>query len=249
VNLVFLTADDPLYLPTFFERVLDRYRQETRMVYLVPPLYKGQTRLEAAWRYFRTFGASAVRRLVLRTLEAKLKRRSIAAVCDRKAVPHKVARDVNAPEFLHELRTLEPSVVVSVSCPQIFKSELIELPPKGLLNVHGAVLPQYRGIMPSFWMLANGEVEAGVSVYFVNEQIDAGDLCGQRVFAIRPDESLDEFLQRSKAIAAELVVEVLGSIERGTVERQPLDLSAGSYYSWPDRDAVRRFRAAGRRLW
>jgi hypothetical protein len=58
-------------------------------------------------------------------------------------------------------------VIVSVSCPQIFKKELIELPARGCLNVHGASLPQYRGVMPSFWMLANGERQAGVSVYFV----------------------------------------------------------------------------------
>jgi methionyl-tRNA formyltransferase len=103
--------------------------------------------------------------------------------------------------------------------------------------------------MPSFWMLANGEEKAGVSIYFVNEQIDAGDLCGQRVFDILPDDSLERFLRRSKKIAAELLLEVLQQLEDGSLTRAPLDLSEGSYYSWPDRSAVERFRAAGRRLW
>jgi len=156
---------------------------------------------------------------------------------------------VNAPEFLDELRSLATDVVVSVSCPQIFKSPLIELPAKGCLNVHGALLPQYRGVLPSFWMLANGERRAGVSVYFVNEQIDAGDLCAQRAFDVLPHESLHEFLLRSKAIAAELVLQALADIERGTVERRRLDLSQGSYYSWPNGADVERFRAAGRRVW
>ena len=249
VKIVFLTTEDVLYLPALFERVLDRYASQTQMVYAVPPLYKGQTTVQAAVRYFRTFGARATVSLTRRTLGAKLRRRSIAAVCDKRGVRYASARDVNSRAFLDELRALEPDVVVSVSCPQIFKRELIELPPKGLLNVHGAILPSYRGVMPSFWMLAHGEKQAGVSVYFVNEQIDAGDLCGQRVFDIEPDETLDHFLRRSKAIAADLLVEVLESVENGTVEARPLDLSAGSYYSWPDREAVGRFRAAGRRLW
>jgi len=156
---------------------------------------------------------------------------------------------VNAQAFLEELVALRPDVVVSVSCPQIFERSLIDLPRKGCLNVHGSILPSYRGIMPSFWMLANGERQAGVSIYFVNEQIDAGDLCGQRTFDIDPNGSLDEFLRRSKALAADLLIEVLRAIEQDYVTRTPLDLTKGSYYSWPDRQAVERFRASGRRLW
>ena len=136
-----------------------------------------------------------------------------------------------------------------MSCPQIFKKPLIELAPRGCLNIHGAILPAYRGVMPSFWMLAHDEREAGVSIFFVNEDIDAGELCGQRTFEIGPDETLDAFLRRSKRIAADLLLEVLAALEEGRVPRTPLDLSKGSYYSWPDREAVGAFRANGRRVW
>ena len=98
-------------------------------------------------------------------------------------------------------------------------------------------------------MLANGEPRAGVSVFFVNDAIDGGDLCGQRAFEIAAGEALDTLLRRSKAVAAELVLEVLDRIEAGTIARQPLDPDSGSYYSWPDRGAVRRFHAAGHRVW
>jgi methionyl-tRNA formyltransferase len=170
-------------------------------------------------------------------------------VCKELRVPYKHVSDVNAQPFLAELEAAGVDVVVSVSCPQIFQNHLIRLPAKGCLNVHGALLPKYRGILPSFWMLANGEEHAGVSVYFVNEQIDAGELCGQQGFAIYPSDTLDTLLRRSKAAAAELLIDVLAAVEAGTVERSPLDLTAGSYYSWPDAEAVERFRVAGRRLW
>jgi methionyl-tRNA formyltransferase len=103
--------------------------------------------------------------------------------------------------------------------------------------------------MPAFRMLANGETRAGVSIYFVNEAIDAGELCGQRVFDIPPEDTLDAFLKRSKAVAAELLLEVLGKMKEGTVTRTPLNLAEGSYYKWPDAESVRQFRARGRRLW
>jgi methionyl-tRNA formyltransferase len=249
VRVVFLTTDDPLYLPGFFERVLPAIGTQASAVCIVPPLYKGQSTLQAGWRYARTFGFADALRLARQVTSAKLRRRSIASVCERYGVEYREAGDVNAPEFLAELREAEPDLLVSVSCPQIFREPLIELAPRGCLNIHGALLPQYRGVMPSFWMLANGEARAGVSIYFVNEAIDAGELCAQRAFDIGPDDTLDTFLRRSKAIAADLLVGVLPQIEEGTAMRTPLDLDAGSYYSWPDRQAVTRFRERGRRLW
>ena len=249
MKIVFLTTEDPLYLPAFFKRVLSEHAEETSAVFVVPPLYGAQTPLRAAWRYYRTFGFAGVGGLLAHILRAKSRRQSIARVCEQKGVACASISDVNTPEFLDRLRELETDVVVSVSCPQIFKRPLIDLPARGCLNIHGAALPHYRGVMPSFWMLANGEREAGVSIYFVNEQIDAGELCGQKLFPIHPNETLDGFLRRSKALAAELLIDVLRKMERGELTRTPLDLSKGSYYSWPDAVAVRRFRAAGHRVW
>ena len=249
MRIAFLTTDDPIYLPAFFERVLGHWATETVAVYMVPPLYRNQSRPAAAWRYHRTFGTRATVELARRIFEARLMRQSISSSCERYGVPCAMAADVNTREFIGELAALRPDLVVSVSCPQIFKRELIEIPPKGCLNVHGAVLPNYRGVMPSFWMLANGETTAGVTVHFVDERVDAGEVCGQAFFEIAPDESLDRFLRRSKHVAAELLLDVLPRIESGTVERRPVDLTQGSYYSWPDRDAVKRLAAGGRRLW
>jgi methionyl-tRNA formyltransferase len=249
VRVVYLAADDPLYLPDLFERVLVARAGSTAAVYVVPALYKTQTPRAAAWRYFRTFGVLAGLHLSARVVLARLRGRSIASVCRRYGVECAVAEDVNAPEFLERLRDKKPDTLVSISCPQRFEAPILALPRRGFLNVHGALLPKYRGVLPAFWMLANGEREAGVSVHFVDERLDSGDLCGQERFAILPGESLNHFLRRSKAIAADLVLRVLAELEGGSIERRPLDLAEGSYYSWPDRAAVARLRAAGHRLW
>jgi len=249
MKAVHLTTDDPIYLPAFYDRLLREKHADTLAVFVVPPLYREQTPLEAAWRYVQTFGIADAARLTSRVVGTKLRRESIASVCARWNVRCEEVADVNAPPFLDALRAMSPDVLVSVSCPQIFKMPLIELPPRGVLNIHGAILPHYRGVLPSFWMLANGEQQAGVTIYFVNEKIDAGDRCGLRVFDILPEDTLDSFLARSKRIAADLLIEVLVSVERGTAPREPLNLKEGSYFSWPNREAVRRFRARGRSVW
>jgi len=249
LRIVYLTTDDPLYLPTFFDRVLAEHHASTQAVYIAPPLFKNQSTWQATLRYIRTFGMTAAAHLTARVLRARYERRSIASVCQTWGVQSAIVHDVNAPAFLDELRALSPDVIISVSCPLIFKRALIDLPPRGILNLHGAILPQYRGVMPAFRMMANGEKKAGVSIYFVNEDIDAGDLCGQRIFDIEDRDTLDSFLKRSKAIAADLLLEVLHKMEDGTVTSTPLDLSQGSYYRWPDHIAVTQFRMRGRRLW
>ena len=249
MRISFLTTDDPIYLPAFFDRVLAKRARETQAVYIAPPLYKKQTPLQAAWRYYRTFGANVFVRLGAEVLRAKVKKQSIASACQRYGVPCEEVADVNAPAFLEHLRQAGPDLLISASCPQIFKKPLIELPPKGILNIHGAILPQYRGVMPSFWMLANQEKQAGVTIYFVNEKIDAGEVCGQRIFEIKPRESLDQFIRRSKMIAADLLGEVLEKIARGKPALRPINLAEGSYYSWPTAKAYRQFRQAGHKVW
>lgn len=102
--------------------------------------------------------------------------------------------------------------------------------------------------MPGFWMLANQESKAGVSIYFVKESTDVGNLCAQRAFGIEPRETLHQFHRRSKAIAAELLHDVLKKFRAGQLTSQPLNLAEGSSYSWPSANDYRRFRSAGRRL-
>jgi methionyl-tRNA formyltransferase len=250
MKISFLTTEDPLYLPTFFQMVLPVLgRHHVVQVFSVPPLYKNQSSVQAARRYLASFGIAATIQLSMRVLRAKLVGQSIKSVCRSEGVVHGLIADVNAPAFLDRLRKEQSDLLVSVSCPQIFRRALIELPAHGILNIHGAILPQYRGVMPSFWMMANGERQAGVSIYFVNEKIDAGELCGQELFPIDPAETLDKFILRSKVIAAGLLLRTVAALESGTIERWPLDLAAGSYYSWPDAGAVRQFLTSGRRLW
>jgi methionyl-tRNA formyltransferase len=250
MNISFLTTGDPIYLPRFFDLVLPVLaRRHVVRVFLVPPLYKNQSLTQAARRYLATFGALATLQLAMRVLHAKVANQSINSICRREGIAHQVISDVNAPEFLNRLSQEATELLVSVSCPQIFRRALIELPRQGILNIHGAILPQYRGVMPSFWMLANGEKDAGVSIYSVNEWIDAGELYSQEVFPIDPNETLDTFIRRSKLIAANLLLNTIVALEHGSIERRTLDLAAGSYYHWPDAEAVQRFLASGRRLW
>ena len=84
-----------------------------------------------------------------------------------------------------------------------------------------------------FWVLANAEKEAGATLFFVNEKIDAGDVLIQKRFPIYLEDTLDSFIRRSKKIGAEMVIEGIEKITNGKFETRPLDMNKGRYYGWP----------------
>ena len=260
MNIVFLTADEPLYLPAFFTRVLNELAKDTRAVFLAPPRYGKDSSFQMARKYVCAFGWCNFVALARRTAMAKLRDRlkigysrgqyhSIPSAAAAHGVPCERVPKVNDEAFLQRLRDMKTDLVVSVSCPQVFRKPLITLPPLGCLNMHGALLPKYRGIAPSFWMMVNGESRAGVTIFFVNEDIDAGDVVEVEEFDIDPHETLHEFIIRSKRIAADALLRAIQKAQAGSPKTTPLNKAAGSYFSFPTRAAYREFRRRGRRLW
>lgn len=260
MNLVILTAEDRLYLPAFFQRFLEKRARDTRAIFSCPLRYGKESTLDTIRKYRRAFGWGNTLKLACKEAHARLSDRlgrgrsggrcySIRAAAARYGIPYETAEDVNAESFRARLREMETDLIVSVTCPQIFKKPLIETPRVACLNMHGALLPKYRGIAPSFWMMACGETEAGVTVFRVNEAIDLGDVIEVKSFPILPEETLEQFIIRSKAIACDVLLRAIDQIESGTATYRPLTKEGGSYFGFPDRAAYLKFLAQGRRIW
>lgn len=174
---------------------------------------------------------------------------SVADAARRHRVPLERVAKVNAPAFVATLRARQVDLIVSMACPQMLKGEILSVPDRGAINIHGALLPDYQGLLPSFWVLANGEAYSGVTIHYMDEQIDHGDIIAQRPVPIEEDDTVHSLVKRSKiGIGKHLLIEAIESIERGEVKRTKMDTSRARYFSFPDADAVRRFRSRGRRF-
>src|SRR5262249_34005154 len=134
---------------------------------------------------------------------------SVAAVARQHAVPLLETRSVNSAEYLDRLRRLGLDLIVSINASQKFKTPILSLPRLGCINVHGALLPRYRGRLPSFWVLANGEKETGTTVHFMNEELDDGPILLQERVAIAPDDTQDSLIRKTKAVGARLIVDAI----------------------------------------
>jgi methionyl-tRNA formyltransferase len=173
---------------------------------------------------------------------------SVKAVARKYGVPVTEAVNVNSDEFREHLREEGVEFIVSISGTQFYGKKLREQTPKGIVNCHGALLPKYRGLMPSFWTLANGEQEGGVSVHLVNEKLDDGPIIVQRRYRIWPRDTVEDIMTRSKDLAAEAIIECIRLVEAGDYDTMPNDESEATDYTMPTREDLKRLKASGHRL-
>lgn len=142
-------------------------------------------------------------------------------------------RDVNHPGFVETLRGLAPDLIISASFTQIFTGEVVRLPRLGCINVHGALLPQYRGLHAHNWAIINGEAETGATIHYVDEGVDTGDVVAQCRVRITDEDDAFTLMDKVTRQAAALVLEAVHRIEKGTVRRIKQDESKARY--WPPR--------------
>lgn len=126
----------------------------------------------------------------------------------------------NNPEFIKEIKSLNPDIICVVAYGKILPQELLDIPKRGCINVHGSLLPQYRGAAPIQWAVLNGDKKTGITTMFMNAGMDTGDMLLKQEVEIGEDETTGELWQRLSKIGASLLVETIKQIENGTVKRE-----------------------------
>lgn len=120
------------------------------------------------------------------------------------------------PEFIEELRSLKADLQIVVAF-RMLPEVVWNMPPMGTINVHGSLLPQYRGAAPINWAVINGEKETGVTTFKLKHEIDTGDILLQQSFPIGDDETAGEVHDKMKDIGAELLLKTVKNLAEGTI--------------------------------
>lgn len=130
--------------------------------------------------------------------------------------------DVTDPSFAEAVAELEPDVIVVVAF-KILPPAVFTPAQEGAFNLHGSLLPKYRGAAPINHAIMAGETETGVTTFFLEEAVDTGDIIVQKSMSIGPNETAGEVHDRMKVLGAEAVVETVRQIDQGTVDARPQD--------------------------
>ncbi len=124
------------------------------------------------------------------------------------------------PEFLEALRRWAPDLIVVAAYGRILPKSVLDLPAHGCINVHGSLLPKYRGAAPIQWAILRGEDVTGVTIMQMNERMDAGDILLQRETAIGSDETYGELQVRLAEVGAQALMEAIARLHAGTLRAQ-----------------------------
>ena len=150
---------------------------------------------------------------------------AVHSLADKHGIPVLTPGNVNSPESLSAIREMAPDILVVIAYGQFLKTELLALPPDGCVNLHASLLPAYRGAAPIQWSIANGETQTGVTVMYMNEKMDAGDIIMQRTVDIGAHDTAGSLHDRLALVGAPLLIDALDAVSRGNVTRVPQDES------------------------
>ena len=141
----------------------------------------------------------------------------VKIIAQREEIPILQPTRMKDPSFMAELSGWKPDVIAVAAFGRILPPAILSLPPRGCINVHGSLLPKYRGAGPIQWALINGETETGITTMLMDEGMDTGAILLQATMAIGPDETGGSLSPRLAELGGRLLVKTLAQLKAGTV--------------------------------
>jgi methionyl-tRNA formyltransferase len=155
---------------------------------------------------------------------------SVRQLCAVHGIECLTPADPNVPEVVERVRAGRPDWLFSFYYRQMLKTELLAIPRGGAYNLHGSLLPKYRGRVPVNWAVLHGERETGASLHRMELKPDAGALVDQQAVAILPNDTAHDVFQKVTCAAETVLLRAVPRMLAGTHTETPLDLAAGSYF-------------------
>lgn len=247
MKIVIITQDNPLYIAESIERLIKKLRSTNQIVGCIvadpSPFGKKESFKDKALNTYRIFGVNFFIYYSIKYLVNKfLKRKNLTKILVNNSIKNiSLNHSVNHPDSINKIKKLKPDLMISLAGNEIFKKEFINIPPKGCLNLHTALLPKYRGLMPTFWALKNDEEYTGVSVFFVDEGIDSGDIIIQKKLKIGA-KTQAQLIKETKKLGVDAIVEAVNAINKNNVNIIKNDDRDMTYFSFPTKKDVKDFK-------
>jgi len=153
----------------------------------------------------------------------------LSPLCQRYGVPVFHFRKISDPETIEKIRDLKPEVIFVLGLSQLLPPDLLRIPPLGVIGSHPALLPENRGRHPLIWALAKGLKKSGLSLFYIDEGVDSGDIARQREFSIEITDTAKDLYGKIQRLGAEMVRDLIADLEEGKVTRIPQDHSRATY--------------------
>ena len=253
MKILIITQNEPFYLKDNLSYLLNQLQNNIEIVGCVvtsaSPFGKKESFIKKSLKTLRIFGLRFFIYYSFKFIYSKLFKDSVVKFLKKNNIPViQLKKSINSYSSLSLLKSYSPDLLVSILGNQIFKKNLINLAHKGCINLHTALLPKYRGLMPTFWVLKNNEKFTGVSVFFVDEGIDSGPIIVQKKILVE-NKTQAELIKLTKRIGMDAICEALNIIKKN--EYIPIENtdSEKTYFSFPTRQDVKEFYSIGKKFY
>jgi methionyl-tRNA formyltransferase len=260
MKIVVLTQNDIHFIPANIEKLIKIATVDVVSVGIVRgPAEVGRKR----WLFLRAFGGiqcgaffliglvkhiRAALFLMNRVFRTSLRPISIKNVCYQNMIEFFEQVEPNSLDFIDYIKRNNIDLIVSFSAPQVFGPKLLSAPKMGCINLHCSLLPEFSGIMPSFWTLFKRAKKFGVTVHFMDTEIDNGEILRQAVLQHVP-RSIYDNIKATKTIGGGLMAETVRDLAEGRqIKVEQTGAPQRTYFGWPSLSDLNEFRRQGGRF-
>jgi methionyl-tRNA formyltransferase len=155
---------------------------------------------------------------------------SVAKFCQEKSIPYITPSATELVDLAPKLQALSPDYIFSFYYRYMIPAQILACARIAALNMHGSLLPKYRGRAPVNWAILHGETQTGATLHIMEAKPDAGDIVGQSAVSIGPDETATDVFSKVSEAAVAVINEALPSLMKGNMPRKPNELQKGSYF-------------------
>ncbi len=178
-----------------------------------------------------------------------LELRSFEALNEYTESPIESLNNINQSEGIAKIKRLVPDLIISIRYGYILKDEVIKIPKHGVINLHSGLLPEYRGVMATFWAMLNNEKEIGTTLHYIDDStIDTGRIIGKTKRAIDYSKSYLWNVLKLYPDGVELILETIGAIDREERVNHVSQEDDGNYFSFPSYNDLEEFKKKGQQL-
>lgn len=247
-TIIITVTEEPLFINPFIGNVIAAIPADIKKIYIVKGSVMGKkslaekidylltlTLISGLWHLFQRFFIVFFF-IVINYLQADPAKNpfSVAYIAKKYHIPVVFVENINAESFLAELKNDQPTIIIN-QAQAILKENFLSIPKIGSLNRHCGLLPKYRGRLAPFWAYVMREKESGVSIHFIDAEIDNGPIVVQKKVPIERYDTFDSLVAKDFHLAPAAMVEAIGLIKSGEYVKRliPNEKQFSSYYSSP----------------
>lgn len=255
IKIYIITINEPFYVNPVIREVINCLHEDITGISIVPETTK-QSFFKRYFRIFRMFGFFGFCNLTIRMAYLKTREflgidSSFKKLIKKHDIYQIKTRDVNNHDFISKLKKLKVDLIISF-CGQIYKKEILSVPKIGVINKHCSLLPKYKGIYPIFWAMLNNDNETGVTLHFMDEQIDKGQIIAQEKIPIKKEDSFNSLYIKCHKVVPNLIFKTIENIKKRKkykqIKRGGVDRKEARVFGYPKKEDIAQFKLLNKKF-